>query len=286
MPRQLVRCNPGCQAIDSQNGLCFANALSVAADYFFLVLLLFFLSLACRPDLTWPFSWTFFLLDMCCLVSGWFEQFSWATSILSPHWWVWSPLNALAAWKTQAMKQLRQNTEGTRNGNQSSNVDSLIEITFVLTWTRYGTGNETQNSMTSIYVQTIHEQMQVALSLNKKHLYYWNHGLKFWAFPSRIKPVVSGWCQRQFFPSSRHFGPPASRHAAVASRGSVQPIHVGRRTLNTSNQFPPMHVKSSKIICINFAVPSCKRNHRYNHNIRKLQTRCHWTHFVAKKSIC
>ena len=57
------------------------------------------------------------------------------------------------------------------------------------------------------------------------------------------------------------------------------PIHVTWRTRNTSKQFPAMHVKFSKIICINFAVPNCKTNRRCNHNIKKIQVICHWNRF-------
>ena len=38
----------------------------------------------------------------------------------------------------------------------------------------------------------------------------------------------------------------------------LAPTDVSWRTHNTSKQFPARHVKSSNIICINFAVPSCK----------------------------
>ena len=60
------------------------------------------------------------------------------------------------------------------------------------------------------------------------------------------------------------------------------PIDVTWWTHNTSKQFAATHVKFSKTICINFAVPSCKTNHRYNHSITKFQARCHWNHCVTE----
>ena len=64
------------------------------------------------------------------------------------------------------------------------------------------------------------------------------------------------------------------------------PINASWRTHNTSKQFPAMHVKFSKISCINFAVPSCKTNHRCNHSIKKLSVEMPLKPFCHRESIC
>ena len=49
------------------------------------------------------------------------------------------------------------------------------------------------------------------------------------------------------------------------------PIDVSWRTDNASKQFPTMHVKFPKIICIKIAMPSCRTNRRCNHSIKNFR---------------
>ena len=61
-------------------------------------------------------------------------------------------------------------------------------------------------------------------------------------------------------------------------------IYVRWRTHNTSKQFPAMHVKFPNIICINFAVPTCKTNRRWI--IASKNFRRPLKPFCRKESLC
>lgn len=52
---------------------------------------------------------------------------------------------------------------------------------------------------------------------------------------------------------------PGATQEKCMPRRLVSIYYIGWQTNNTSKQFPPMHVKFSKVICINSALPAAKR---------------------------